>query len=75
MEKDEKLKVYDEPGFAALRGVRGQSILAFLNFMDERWGSSRETELYPGVKGYFFRGLGLKNEDLTKIKENLRSAT
>ncbi|KAE9378839.1 hypothetical protein N431DRAFT_363540 [Stipitochalara longipes BDJ] len=68
-------KPFELPGFEEICGVRGQTILAVLKWMDGKWGvQDQESEsniLYPGVHGYLTQELGFSSEDLERIKKNL----
>lgn len=59
------------PGFEAMCGVRGLTILKLLNWMDEKWGEGIKGTKYPGVQGYLVKELGLGKEDLEEIKRKL----
>jgi protein tyrosine/serine phosphatase len=66
----------DEPGISEMCGVTRHTILAFLQWMNERWGGDRTfsgTSKYFGVEGYLRDELGLKAEDVEKIRSNLKA--
>jgi protein tyrosine/serine phosphatase len=67
----EKL-VFDEPGVEEMCDIKGPRILAFFDSLDDKYGSFGDGDgKYAGVKGYLVQELGLKAEDLEKIKKNL----
>ena len=63
-------KVFDEPGFEEMCSTKGATILAFLDSLNEKYGSYGNGK-YAGAKGYLTRELGLTDEDLEKIRKNL----
>jgi hypothetical protein len=65
-------KGFEEPGMEALCGVRGSNIIAFLEWMGEKWGAFGTSELYPGVEGYLRQELGFTSEELESIRGTLR---
>lgn len=57
------------------------TILGFLDWMDERWGdvageqkSGKEddVEIFPGVHGWLVKEMGFEEDDLERIRSNLR---
>jgi hypothetical protein len=67
-----------EPGVLEMCETRGRMILAFLDWMDERWGEvvgrgedQKEDCVYPGVEGWMIKQMGFKEADLEKIRKNL----
>lgn len=56
----------DTPGFLEMCSTRGPNMVAFLKSMDEKWGGEGS-----GAKGYLAKEIGLKEEDIAKIRENL----
>lgn len=56
----------DTPGMEEVCSVRGPTVLAFLKSMDDEWGGDGK-----GVEGYLTQEIGLKEEDLVKIRERL----
>ena len=72
MSEDDALK---EPGFEELCGAKGQIILAFLGWMDEKWGAGAKVSAgaeYPGVEGYLTEELHFTAEEVNKIRSNLK---
>jgi hypothetical protein len=65
-------KGFEEPGMGGLCGVRGSTIIAFLEWMGEKWGAFGTSELYPGVDGYLKQELGFSSEDLESIRSTLK---
>lgn len=68
MGDDGKAVGLNTPGMEEMCSTRGDSILAFLRSVDEKWGGEGK-----GVKGYLTEVVGLSEEDLMKIKEKLRA--
>jgi len=62
-----------EPGMEQLCGVRGPTIVAVLEWMNEKWGDGGKGS-HPGVEGYLTQELGLGLETIEKIKKNLTAA-
>lgn len=66
---------FEVPGFEAICGAKGPTILAVMKWMDEKWSIEdqeyKNNLLYPGVHGYLTRELGFSAEDLEKIKKSL----
>jgi hypothetical protein len=46
-----QVRVSRSLGMGGLCGVRGSYIIAFLEWMGEKWGAFGTSELYPGVDG------------------------
>ena len=74
-----EIEAFEEPGIDEMFGVRGQNILAFLEWMNGKWGDSEDkadtdggSGKYFGVKGYLIEELGFKSEDVQKIRSNLK---
>ena len=66
----------DEPGISEMCGVTRHAILAFLQWMNERWGGDRAllgTSKYFGVEGYLRDELGFKAEEVERIRSNLKA--
>jgi len=59
----------DEPGFEAMCGVKAQSMVKFLEWMDEKWGASGGSG--SGLEGYLKEELGLGEEDFESIRRKL----
>ncbi len=59
------------PGFVAMCGVRGPTILKVLEWMDGRWGEGVEGTRYPGVEGYLRKELAFRKDDLEEVKRRL----
>lgn len=66
---------FEVPGFEELCGVRGETILAVLEWMGQKWGEEvHENDisvLYPGVQGYLTQELGFSVEEVEQIKKSL----
>ncbi|KIM96517.1 hypothetical protein OIDMADRAFT_20830 [Oidiodendron maius Zn] len=72
MSEEDALKA---PGFEELCGAKGQIILAFLDWMDEKWGAGGKASAsaeYPGVEGYLTEELHFTAEEVNKIRSNLK---
>jgi protein tyrosine/serine phosphatase len=54
---------FEEPGMEDMVGVKGETMVRFLEWVEERWG---------GAEGYLRSELGFENNDVNIIKENLR---
>lgn len=69
------VKDLEEPGMEEMCGVRGQSILAFLEWMNEKWrvpgGEADAKVKYSGVEGYLMEELGFKYDDIQKIRGSI----
>jgi hypothetical protein len=65
-------KGFEEPGMEGLCGVRSSYIIAFLEWMGEKWGAFGASELYPGVDGYLRQELEFSSEELESIRGALR---
>ena len=68
--------VEEVPGFEAMAGVRGPTILAFLRSLNKNYGSAigyfaEGNILYSGAKCYLVEELGFSVEDLNKIRQRL----
>lgn len=61
----------DEPGMEQMCGVRAQSILAVLDWMNEKWGEG-EGGSYPGVDGYLKKELNFTTEEVEKVRSSLK---
>jgi protein tyrosine/serine phosphatase len=72
MGRESQGEEFDEPGMEALCGVRGPTIIAFLEWMEEKWGAFGTSSLYLGVDGYLREELGFSSEDLESIRRTLR---
>jgi hypothetical protein len=73
-----EVEAYEEPGFAEMCGVKGQTILAFLQWMNREWGTAEGKAdtthgngRYSGVSGYLIEELDFTVDDLEKIRGNL----
>lgn len=65
-------KGYEEPGFEELCACKGSNILAFLEWMGEKWGVGLEgIGRYPGVEGYLVRELGFEDAELEVVRRHL----
>jgi hypothetical protein len=67
----------NEPGMEELCGVRGQTILAFLHWMNGKWGAGgaiSDSTTYPGVEGYLRLELKFTEDDIYNIRTRLRAA-
>ena len=53
---------FDEPGMEEMCGVKGETIVKVLEWIEDRWG---------GVEGYMRSELGFEEGDIRIIKENL----
>ena len=63
-----------EPGVEEMCGVKRQTILDFLDWMDEKWGDTGKASagaMYPGVDGYLVKELDFTAEEVNKIRSNL----
>jgi hypothetical protein len=63
-----------EPGVEEMCGVKRQTILDFLDWMDEKWGDTGKTSagaMYPGVDGYLVKELDFTVEEVNEIRSNL----
>ena len=56
---------FEEPGIGEMVGVKGETMVRFLEWIEERWG---------GVEGYLRSELGFEDGDIRIIKENLRGS-
>jgi protein tyrosine/serine phosphatase len=54
---------FEEPGMEEMVGVKGETMVRFLEGIEERWG---------GVEGYLRSELGFEERDIRIIKDNLR---
>jgi hypothetical protein len=70
--RDSAGKGFEDPGMAAFCATRGPNIIAFLEWMGEKWGAFGTSELYPGVDGYLKQELGFSSEELESIRGTLR---
>ena len=55
----------DEPGFAEMVAIKGQTMLYFLEMVKEKYG---------GVEGYVQKELSLTDIDIQSIRDHLREA-
>jgi protein tyrosine/serine phosphatase len=56
---------FEEPRMEEMVGVKGETMVRFLEWIEERWG---------GVEGYLRSELGFEDGDIRIIKENLRGS-
>jgi protein tyrosine/serine phosphatase len=63
------------PGIEEICGVRKQNIRAVLRWMDDKWGGGQVSGdgKYPGVEGYLRQELKLTDEELDRIRLNLKT--
>jgi hypothetical protein len=61
----------DQPGMTEMCGTSGSTMVAFLKWMDGKWGEKGNGR-YPGVEGYLSQELGFGKEDLEQIKNTLK---
>jgi protein tyrosine/serine phosphatase len=54
---------FEEPGMDEMVGVKGETMVRFLEWIEEKWG---------GVEGYLRSELGFEDDNVRIIKENLR---